>query len=108
MANRYMSTYKQRKKKKKKEMTESEKMPHGMYVVTKEFRGKIVTERKKAKYIKLKKNEKKKKVVRPAPLKSEKVDRKAYYKKYGHLHPDKTSLDYEEEYRETGRKKKKK
>ena len=42
-------------------MTESEKMPHGMYVVTKESRGKIVTERKKSKYIKLKKKKKKKK-----------------------------------------------
>ena len=62
MANRYMSTYKQRKKKKKnKEMTESEKMPHGMYSVKSAFRGKIVTERKKAKYIKLKKKKKKKK-----------------------------------------------
>ena len=38
----------------------------------------------------------------PKPLKSEKVDRKAYYKKFGHLHPDKTSLDYEGKYRETG------
>ena len=57
-----MSTYKQRKKKKKKkEMTESEKMPHGMYSVKRGFRGKIVTERKKAEYIKLKKKNNKKK-----------------------------------------------
>ena len=52
---------------------------------------------------KIKKKKKKKKVVRPVPLKSEKVDRKAYYKKFGHLHPDKTSLDYEGKYRETGK-----
>ena len=58
-----MSTYKKRKKKKKnkKKMTESEKMPHGMYSVHQYSRGKIVTERKKAEYIKLKKKKKKKK-----------------------------------------------
>ena len=52
--SKYMGMVAGGKQKPKKKMTESENMPHGMYVVTKESRGKIVTERKKAKYIKLK------------------------------------------------------